>query len=90
MGLGIPEENLERLNITADQYRNLIVDATDGDGDYYDKDDHEEDGDYILQWNDQSYLLCWLMYCVCTYVRMCVRKEKDSMCEWTSCVRYGM
>ena len=49
MGLGIPEENLERLNITADQYRNLIVDATDGDGDYYDKDDHEEDGDYILQ-----------------------------------------
>ena len=49
MGLGIPEENLERLDITADQYRNVIVDANDGDDDYYDKDDHEKDGDYILQ-----------------------------------------
>ena len=49
MGLGIPEENLERLDITADQYRNVIVNVNDGDGNCYHKDDHEDDGDYILQ-----------------------------------------
>ena len=45
MGLGIPEENLERLDINADQYRNVDVDANDGDDDYSHKDDHEEGGD---------------------------------------------
>ena len=35
-GLGIPEENLERFDITADQYRNLVCDANeDGGGKFW-------------------------------------------------------
>ena len=38
MGLEIPEENLETLDISADQYRNLFWGPFDDDrDDYYDK-----------------------------------------------------